>query len=46
MGALGLMGSLLAFEIFSFVLQLVFVAIYGLIAWYMMQPDVKRAFGA
>jgi hypothetical protein len=44
--ALGLMGSLVSFEIFSFVFQLFPFAINGLIAWYMMQPHVKRAFGA
>jgi uncharacterized membrane protein (DUF2068 family) len=45
-GALGLMGSLLHFEVFTFALQLVPVAVNALIAWYLMQPHVKQAFGA
>jgi uncharacterized membrane protein (DUF2068 family) len=44
-GALGLMGSMVHFEVFTFAFQLVPVAINGLVAWYMMQPHVKQAFG-
>jgi uncharacterized membrane protein (DUF2068 family) len=42
----GLMGSMLTLEIFSLIFQLVFAAFYGWIIWYMLQPHVKRAFGA
>jgi hypothetical protein len=38
--------SLFAFEITSLVMGLVPVAIQGVIAWYMMQPHVKAAFGS
>jgi uncharacterized membrane protein (DUF2068 family) len=45
-GALGVMGSLLHFEIVTLVLQMVPLAVNALIAWYLMQPHVKQAFGA
>jgi len=43
---LGLLTSLLHFQLFALVFRLVFVAIYALILWYMFQPHVKQAFGA
>lgn len=46
LGVLGLLGSLLAFEIISLVFQLVFLAIYAWILWYMFQSHVKEAFDA
>ena len=46
LGVLGLLGSLMAFEIISLVFQLIFVAIYAWILWYMFQPHVKEAFDA
>jgi uncharacterized membrane protein (DUF2068 family) len=45
-GALGLVMSLIHFEIFSLFLQAVPVAVNALIVWYMLQPHVKQAFGA
>jgi uncharacterized membrane protein (DUF2068 family) len=43
---LGLFGSLITFEPVSLFFNLVFVGIYGLIAWYLMQAHVKQAFAA
>lgn len=42
----GLMLSMLSLEIFSMMFQLAFAGFYGWIIWYMVQPQVKRAFGA
>ncbi len=45
-GLLGLLGSLMAFEIISLVIQLVILAIYGWVLWYLFQSHVKEAFDA
>jgi len=42
----GLLMSMLSIEIFTMMFQLAFAAFYGWIIWYMLQPHVKRAFGA
>ena len=44
--AFGLLGSLMAFEIISLVIQLVILAIYGWVLWYLFQSHVKEAFDA
>jgi hypothetical protein len=45
MAGIGLLTSLLHFNLFVLVFQLIFVGIYILILWYMFQPHVKKAFG-
>lgn len=40
----GLVFSLLHFNIVIFVVRLIFLVIYGLILWYMFQPEVDQAF--
>lgn len=44
-GLLGLLTALLHFSVFTLVFRLVFIGIYALIIWYMLQPDVKKVFG-
>jgi hypothetical protein len=43
---LGLLGSLLSFEIGSFIGDAIFVALQGWMLHYLLQPHVKDAFGA
>ncbi len=45
LGVLGLLGSLIAFELVSLIFQAIFVALYAWIIWYLFQPHVKQAFG-
>ena len=42
----GLLLSLISFRVLFLLFQLVVAGIYALIIWYMLQPHVKRAFGA
>lgn len=46
LAALGLLASLVAFELVSLFFQLIIVGIYAWIIWYLFQPHVKEAFGA
>lgn len=46
MGLAGLAMSLVSFDVFRLVFQLIFIGIYAWILWYMFQPHVKDAFGA
>lgn len=43
---LGLVGSLMAMEIVSLVMNLCFAALYAWIIMYLLKPHVKQAFGA
>ncbi len=45
LGVIGLLGSLIAFELVSLIIQAIFVALYAWIIWYLFQPHVKQAFG-
>ncbi len=45
LGVLGLLGSLISFELGSLIFQAIFVALYAWIIWYLFQPHVKQAFG-
>ncbi len=46
LGVIGLLGSLIAFELGSLIFQAIFVALYAWIIWYLFQLHVKQAFGA
>ncbi len=46
LGVIGLLGSLISFELGSLIFQAIFVALYAWIIWYLFQPHVKDAFGA
>lgn len=46
LGLLGLLGSLMTGEIASIVVNLVFLAIYGWVLWYLFQEHVKDAFAS
>ncbi len=45
LGVIGLLGSLISFELGSLIFQAIFVALYAWIIWYLFQPHVKQAFG-
>ena len=45
LGVIGLLGSLISFELGSLIFQAIFVALYAWIIWYLFQPHVKDAFG-
>lgn len=45
-GLLGLLGSLMAFDIVALVFQLIILAIHGWVIWYLLRPDIKEAFAA
>ena len=42
--ALGLLGSLAHFNLFGLIWGAFWMGIYGLIIWYLMQPNVVQAF--
>lgn len=44
LAVLGLIFALLHFNIVIFVVRLIFLVMYGLILWYMFQPEVDQAF--
>jgi len=46
LAVLGVLFSLMHFSIGSIIWNGFWLAIYGLIIWYLLQPNVKRAFGA
>ncbi len=41
---LGLLGTLAHFNLFTLIWTLFWIAVYGLIIWYLLKPDVKAAF--
>lgn len=41
----GLLGGVMAAEIISIIVNVIFLGIYGLIIWYLFQAHVKQAFG-
>jgi hypothetical protein len=45
-GLLGLVGTLTHFNLFAFVWSVCWLAIYALIIWYLLKPEVKAAFQA
>lgn len=45
-GVFGVLGSLLHFQPVAFIMNVVFLAFYGWIVWYMLQEHVKHAFGS
>ncbi len=42
--ALGVLGSLTHFNAVALLFQVIFLAVYGLIIWYLLKPEVKAAF--
>jgi hypothetical protein len=43
-GLIGLVGTLLHFNLFSLILTLIYLAVYCLIIWYLLRADVRAAF--
>lgn len=44
LGLLGLVGTLTHFNLFAVIWSVFWIAVYGLIIWYLLKPEVKAAF--